>query len=189
MRDRDIRFALREQLELEHASERGNTLILDELGLCQGVSRIDMAVVNGAITGYEIKSPADNLNRLPQQQEIYSKTLDKVIIVAGEAHVEHVFELVPDWWGISVPIVVNDAVVFSTIREATTNQGVDAFSVAQLLWRDEALEELKERGLARGVLSKPRAAVWNRLAESLPLQELKAVVRDKLKSRTNWRVD
>ena len=32
------------------------TLIVEELGLCEGAVRIDVAAINGSIHGYEIKS-------------------------------------------------------------------------------------------------------------------------------------
>ncbi|WP_198541163.1 hypothetical protein [Parafrankia soli] len=57
----------------------------------------------------------------------------------------------------------------------------------QLLWRDEALAELAERGLARGFRSKPRLVLWERLAAEVPLDELKAAVCAQLKGRTDWR--
>jgi hypothetical protein len=186
LRDLDIRTALHRDLRLEHQNDE-DTLILDELGLCQGSSRVDVAVVNGAITGYEIKSPKDTLERLPQQQEIYSRTLDRVIIIAGESHLKHVFNIVPEWWGISVPYLEGDTVSFHMEREAQNNPKVDPYALVQLLWREEALEELRILGMERGVASKPRAYIWERLANAVDIDELANIVRRRLKSRSNWR--
>ena len=49
-----------------HRSEP-NTVFLEELGLCQGDARVDYAVINGAMNGYEIKSDRDKLVRLPHR--------------------------------------------------------------------------------------------------------------------------
>jgi hypothetical protein len=59
-------------------------------------------------------------------------------------------------------------------------------SLAQLLWRDEALDELRQRGQARGLSAKARHYVWERLADVVPLEELRAVVRLRLKARSEW---
>lgn len=188
MRDMDIREALERELRLAHGNDP-DTLILHELGLCQGMSRVDMAVVNGEITGYEIKSPKDTLERLAFQKEVYSKTLDRVIIIAGEAHLDHVREMVPEWWGISVPVQGDDGISILVERPPQSNPSIDPHALVQLLWREEALEELCRLGMERGVLSKPRAVIWARLADAVPVEELAAIVRARIKARKNWRVD
>ncbi len=60
MREIDIRLALRAKLEKLHPGE-SDTLLGQELGLCQGFARVDLAVVNGTVHGYEIKSEQDTL--------------------------------------------------------------------------------------------------------------------------------
>ena len=61
-RDCDIRLALENRLVQQHSNEP-DTLIRHEVGICAGKRRLDMAVVNGEFTGYEIKSDADTLAR------------------------------------------------------------------------------------------------------------------------------
>jgi len=41
-----------------------DTLVVDELGLKHGKCRADIAVINGHLMGYEIKSDDDSLRRL-----------------------------------------------------------------------------------------------------------------------------
>jgi hypothetical protein len=188
MRDMDIRLALRRDLVQEHQDEP-STLIVEELGLCQGDSRVDMAVVNGAINGYEIKSERDTLTRLPMQQEIYNRTLDRITLVASAKHMEAAEKLVPWWWGLQEAIDGPDGVCIQTHRQAVDNPNVDPHSVVQLLWRNETLAVLMNLGLEKGRLSKPRHVLWGALATALPIDELKAVVRAQLKARANWRSD
>lgn len=188
MKDRDIRAQLRLFLMAQHEGD-ANTLLLDELGLCQGESRVDMAVVNGSLNGFEIKSECDTLLRLPLQQNIYDKTLDTITIVTGSSHLAAVLEKVPIWWGVIEAYTSDCSVKLKVIREAQQNQTVDSYSVLQLLWRDEAYEELERRGLHHGLKGKPRRLLWQRLAEDLTPEEVSEVVRRRLKSRTNWRVD
>lgn len=188
-RDIDIRNVLHRELEQEFSRDP-DTLILDELGLCQGEARVDIAVVNGSIHGYEIKSESDNLERLPNQIDIYSKVLDWVTIITAGRHLDGIYELTPEWWGIQQTQQFDENIInLVSVRDPQPNPKVDAYSLAQLLWRDEALQLLKQFGFEKGYLSKGRREIWKRLAESLPIDELRFHVRQVLKSRANWRVD
>ncbi|WP_128815240.1 hypothetical protein [Vibrio sp. 624788] len=53
--DSEIREAFHKK-KLKSQHEDNQTLVIDELGLMHGSNRIDIAVVNGCIHGYEIKS-------------------------------------------------------------------------------------------------------------------------------------
>jgi len=186
MRDFDIRRELEQDLSRLHG---GDGLLVHELGLCSGSARVDMAIVNGCIHGFEIKSEADTLDRLPSQIEIYGKVLDFVTIVAGGSHISKIKEMVPAWWGIRAASSDGSTIALRDIRPPAENPAVDPFAVAQLLWRDEALAILSRGGSARGLRSKPRQALWGALAERLTLKELQQAVRETLMQRSDWRVD
>lgn len=188
-RDVDIRISLHQRLKHEHAENLADTLILDELSLCQGDARIDVAVINGAINGYEIKSESDTLERLPRQSEIYNKVFDTVTVLTASRFIDDLIDLIPDWWGVTKAEMEEDGMVhFFPYREAKKNTSLDPFALAQLLWRDEAIEILKRRDLHKGLLSKSRKILWAALAEKLELHDLQNEVRNKLKTRVKWRV-
>jgi hypothetical protein len=187
VRDVDIRRRLHAEVRRRHAAEIG-TLFLDELGLCQGVARVDFAVINGSLHGYEIKSECDTLDRLPGQRDVYGRALDFVTIVTSAKHAKKIRSSVPQWWGIWTANSSTAGVKLRQVRRPRQNPSVDARAVAELLWRDEALEELEARELARGLRGKPRHELWARLADSMPLPELCAIVRGRLKRRRRWRV-
>lgn len=186
MRDVDIRLQLRLELDRQHRNDPG-TLIVPELGICEGAVRIDMAVVNGLLAGYEIKSASDTLERLPAQAEAYSRVFDQVTIVAAGDHFGALGGMVPDWWGITRALPTPTGVVLEPVRASGTNPDVDPFAVVQLLWRDEALDLLVRLGLARGLKGKPRRLLWSRLARALALDDLRRLVRDQLRTRDSWR--
>ena len=75
------------------------------------------------------------------------------------------------------------------LRSPKQNRNSNPSYLVQLLWRNEALEMLKERGLHKGFMSKPRAILWNRLIECLPFDELKSEIRKRIKIRRYWRSD
>jgi hypothetical protein len=188
MRDIDIRRKLRTDGRL-HFGEP-DTRIVEELGLCQGIARVDIAVVNGSIHGYEIKSDRDTLSRLPGQVDIYSRALDFVTVVTGQSHVDMVKKIVPRWWGIWTAVSDNSEPRLESERNSLRNPAVEPFSLAQLLWREEALEALEGLGLATGMRSKARKELWSRLASELTVRQLGEIVRDRLKRRSAaWRPD
>lgn len=160
-----------------------DTVVLDELGLCQGDVRIDVAAVGDELSGFEIKSPADTLARWPNQRRVYSMVVDRAWLVATEKTLEAA--RAPGWWGIIRIVQTKDQLGLRVIRTAQRNPSPDPYAIACLLWRDEAIDALAALDLARGVRTKPRAAAWRRLADEAPFDHLCASVRAALKVRAN----
>ncbi len=185
MRDQDIRQALHSTMLAGFHSD--GSLVLDELGLCNGATRVDIAVINGQIHGYEIKSDKDTLERLPRQIELYSQVLDTATLVVGMAHLEHALEMLPAWWGVILAESHRGEIILNKVRTGAANQSVDSFVLASFLWKHEALELLHRHGID-GQDNKPRKILWARLAEELDQQSLNQAVRQALKARGNWRV-
>jgi hypothetical protein len=188
MRDRDIRAALWALLDEQHADDP-DTLVLDELGICQGETRADVAVVNGSLAAFEIKSDRDTLARLPGQIEAYQRVFDVVTVIVGGRYVERIMDAIPETWGVIQAVSQTQSVELKFLREPMKNERVDPLSVTQLLWRDEALTLLEERGLARGFRSKPRRLLWQAIVDQLSPEEVSEAVRAQLKAREGWRSD
>jgi hypothetical protein len=187
VRDRDVRQALHRKVLREHHGD-ANTLVLDELGLRHGTCRVDIAVVNGYLHGYEIKSDADTLERLPSQVEIYGSVLDYATLVVGERHLAKAKPLVPEWWGIKVVTAgPRGGITFSNEQRFQTNPSIDPLALAELLWRPEAVKTLHERKAPSQLLKKPRGVLYRYLADTVPLSELRGIIRQQLKARERWR--
>jgi hypothetical protein len=187
--DIEIRKALKENLAAAFLADP-HTLILEELGLRHGATRVDMVVVNGCLHGFEIKSDRDSLRRLPRQVKMYSEILDYVTLVVGQRHADKATPTTPNWWGIQVADRDQDGKVrLQEVRQPSENPDQNKLAIAKLLWRDEAISFLEEVGAADGIRSKPRRVVYARLAEVVPIDALRFRVRHQLKSRTNWRSD
>lgn len=187
MRDIDVRRALHKKVLREHRDEP-DTLVLDELGLCNGDARVDVAVINGEIRGYEIKSEKDTLVRLPHQVEVYNSTLDRVVLVVFEGHLEKALPVIPTWWGVkTVRSGPRGAIHFEEIRRPLPNPAIDIRSLVTLLWKDEVLSELERMGQIRGLRNKPKRALYDRLADALSVDEIRCLVRRRLKERERWR--
>jgi hypothetical protein len=186
--DKLIRTALKEELHEVHKEDPG-ALIIEEMGVTHGAARVDMAVVNGMIHGYELKSDLDTLRRLPEQMKAYNSVFDQVTLVVGKQHIYEAINAVPEWWGITIAKITssNGFVSFCTIREAEENPDKDSVAIAGLLWRDEALHLLDEAGCAEGIRSKSRQVLYERLAVVFDQPTLQTKVRECLSARTMWR--
>lgn len=189
MNDAQLRAAVRDRL-IRRYGGRPDTLLVEELGLRHGTSRVDLALVNGRLEGFELKSDRDRLTRLAWQADVYGGVLDRVTLIAGQRHLAHALDLVPAWWGVvSASRSAGDALRLVLVRPPQDNPGVDPLALAKLLWREEALQALHRRGAADGVRSARRSTLYERLATLLTLVELKELVRSTLRSRTAWRSD
>lgn len=188
MRDRDIRTALRQRLMRNHENDVEKALIVDELPVCLQSVRADLAVVNGRFSGYEIKSDRDTLRRLERQQNAYSKVFDFATVVAASKHVDVLRTMIPDWWGITEVTEHGGTINFAPLQSPRQNPNVCPLSMAQFLWRSEALDVLRERGLERGLSRKPRRELWEMIAEIVPINELRDMVSVTLRARPHWPV-
>jgi hypothetical protein len=187
VRDRDVREALHRKVLKEHHGD-ADTLVLDELGLRHGACRVDIAVVNGFLHGYEIKSDADTLDRLPSQISTYGLVLDRATLVVGERHLEKAKPLVPDWWGIKVATAgPRGGIRFDTAQAFAQNPAIDPLALAELLWRPEVIDILAGCGAPPKTLRQPRGALYKHLVDLMPLSELRVTVRRRLKDRARWR--
>lgn len=185
--DAAIRPFLRDRLLRECESDP-ETVLVEELGLCRGKVRIDLALVNGTMHGFEIKSDRDSLRRLPVQVDLYSQVLDRATLVVGERFAPRATSVVPSWWGIMRVSVVGRRLRFATLRRARLNPQRNARVLAELLWSDDALAILQERGEAQGLRGKPRHVLWDRLCDCLTVGEIAEAVRSRLKARRGSQV-
>lgn len=187
VKDRNVRSALHAKVLRDHHGD-ADTLVLDELGLRHGTCRVDIAVVNGNLHGFEIKSDADTLERLPSQISVYSEVLDFVTLVVGSRHAEKAIAIVPEWWGVKVATAgPRGAVSFDTTRRTRMNPAINPVALAELLWRPEAVEVMREIDAPKAIFRQPRRAMYEYIARSIDLDRLRDVVRRRLKARETWR--
>lgn len=185
LKDSDIRKPLIAMLK--EKNKGSNYRIIPEMAICDGLSRADIVVANDILCGYEIKSDADTLERLPIQKECYGKTFDKVFIVVGEKFESSIADAVPDWWGIFLARQCkNGKVRFTQKRCARRNTDVTAASLLELLWREEVDALLKQHGI-KGLSGKNRRILRKMVIENVSFTEIRDYTRETLKHRTGWR--
>jgi hypothetical protein len=180
-----IADAVEGRLRADHMGEV--TLFRRELGICVGAGRVDVAAVNGSLTGCEVKSARDGLGRLAGQVELYGRVVDFAVLAVERSRPQLVMQRLPSWWGVWHVTRADDGeVTLEVLREATRNPDVQSLAVAQLLWRDEAFDVLRGYGLHRGLSSASRWRLWEIIARELPLDEVREVARLRLKARQEW---
>jgi hypothetical protein len=185
MHDSDVRAAVLQMLDKRY-SDDAHTRVVEEMGVWSGSARIDIAVINGELCGWELKSDSDTLQRLPQQAELYGRVFDRLTLVVGSKHCTKATALLPDWWNVLVAFEKRGCLGLEPVQLGGMNPGREPYFVAQLLWRDEAIAALETFGLARGWRSKTAKLIHERLAVAVPLPELSAYVRAALKRRPGW---
>lgn len=189
MREAEVREAIEVRVQSDLANR--DARLIPELGLCQAQARIDLAVVDTRLTGWEIKTAHDTLARLPSQAEVYSRIFDRMWLVAHVRHIERASEFLPAWWGMIEVEERSQSCHLTEVRRPRINPCVDLASLVRLLWRDEALDELTSLGLSSGYRRAPRRQLWKALVDASPVAispaQLQARVRDRLRSRQGWR--
>lgn len=184
MRESDVRQVVKTRLWCEHYDDP-TTKIVDEMGIWSSSVRIDIAVINGQLAGYELKSARDNLDRLPRQVSFYNDVFDSMTLVVAENHLAKAVHLIPSWWGIIVASSRAGSIVTLTDeRPANKNEGVKPIQLARLLWKDECLKILGRHNLLKGFRSQPLPLLHERIAEQIDLDTLANEVRTSLKLRT-----
>ena len=185
--DADIRRALHAK-RLQRIKAQPDTLVIDELGLAHAKSRIDVAVINGCIHGYEIKSCKDTLDRLETQIAVYRQTLQKLTIVTSPRHVEGVMTQAPEWCGvIAADQGPKGGISFHVLRNAVRNPEIDPVMMAHLLWRVEVIELLGRAGYAAKDLRRPRRYLYEMLCATMTVYEITAAIRTFMVQRQAWR--
>lgn len=186
MNGNQIRDEIRAKLPRLLGKKNG-VRVVNELEICSGKSRADMAIISDRFIGIEIKGPKDRLDRLPGQIEHYSKCFDEVILVVDESLAADASDIIPEWWGIVQLSNRDGRNGFKLMRRPTQNQFVDVEKVLALLWRSE-IEMLFSLEIGS---PPPSHASKRRLREILldnqPHLALKHAGIDILRKRDDWR--
>jgi hypothetical protein len=170
-----------------HSGERC-CAIVEELAICDSEARVDVAVINGAMHAYEIKSDRDTLKRLPAQQEQYAKCFDTVTAVVGSKHMTGIESAIPSWWGIIEAVDAGNCAKLHQRREPQINEQLDLRALIKFLWKAELIALLSSGDEHAKSLSKhSRTHLREQAVLAFSAQELSRQVREQIKARGNWR--
>lgn len=179
-RDVDIRKVLMATLEAKY-NDKQHDLIVEEFG-CKS-ARVDVAVINGSLHAFEIKSDSDSLDRLPSQIDAYQGVFEYVTLVCGRRLLDRARITIPKWWGLQRAEFKSGLLALQELKAPKPNPNQNPYALAKMLWKTEALAVLRKHG-HRSVTSKFTAdEVWNEVASCIPIADLTNEVRLAIKAR------
>jgi len=186
LNDSGVRNLLIEELQAIYGNDH-DTRIINELGINYGASRVDIAVVNGIIHGYEIKSDFDTLDRLPRQMNYYNNLFQRMTIVTSRKYYQQICELVPKWWGIKT--ISYDGSRLIEKRKGRKQKTQDKDSLLSLLWKKEMEAFIDVLGYPKKMKKLKKHQLLEMYSREADVNTIQAHVYESLKTRENWRPD
>lgn len=183
LKDVDIRVHFQKWLEAQHPEP--DTRILHEMKVKAPSARIDIALINGSISGYEIKSDVDTLARLERQAKAFGYVFDNICLVVTDRFAKVAEGSVPDWWGIIHCRPTEERLEFCYLRTPGRNTSAEIGAQIAALSRAECLEILLRTNLADGVRGATKPVIRQALQDRLAPAMLKTEVREALKRRAD----
>ncbi|CAG0947921.1 hypothetical protein ANRL1_04713 [Anaerolineae bacterium] len=182
MNEQRIRKAII-QLFDTRANSSSLTAAFEEMRICGGRAIADLAVANGKLEGFEIKSDADSLRRLPLQQKFYQRVFERMVLVTTLKHLHHARKQLPSNWGLWLATQAKGKIRIRKIRSALPNFRLKSLDVLALLRRSEALEVAMKCGIpSANQLSKRK--LLEKIRGELCAADVVTAVRNCLKSRS-----
>lgn len=123
-----------------------DSVVYPEMPLQRRVGRADVGLVNGSLSGYEIKSERDTLSRLPRQIPIYESIFDYTTLVVAAKHLKRSRTLLPPKWGLAVVDKSEDVNILRRVRKPKRNRQFSNADRVRLLWKVEIARLLREAG-------------------------------------------
>lgn len=126
-----------------------------------GKCKADVAIFNGTATVYEIKSERDSLSRLERQIASYRDVFAKVYVIAGENHVDAVFNAVPSDVGV---MKLSSRLTISRLRDALDQpERTNPATIFDSIRLNEAVKILESNGV--DLPSVPNTQLYSALRE------------------------
>lgn len=178
LNDADIRDKLSVWLAREFAHD-DSTVVYHEFVVPRPSARADVAVVNGKLSGFEIKSDLDTLARLPQQIPSYNAVFEHVTLVTTATHLQKALARIPAWWGV---LLARPLKPLKLLRPARANKNLDVQRAMYLLSCAE-LQDISRRTNCTGISKARKADLITKLCQENSKDGLMRDIRDSLKSR------
>ncbi|WP_122510205.1 sce7726 family protein [Pseudomonas viridiflava] len=161
-----------------------DAVIINEMVVSNWARRADIAVANGRLYGFEIKSEFDSLKRLPGQIESFQRHFDKVTVVAASKFIPDIVSAYPSEVGILEVCIKGSGFELRQVRPGRISEVRDSMSIASLMTKVEIERLLKvenvsfESGLTRKELVRNLSSVSVRRLKSYALDALKKRYRE-----------
>lgn len=178
LRDRDIRGPLQQWLRTLHKADP-STRFIHELEIPRPSARVDLAMINGRLAGFEIKSDADRLERLLRQAASFSQVFERMTIVVTPRNLSRVEKPIPRWW----EIVVCEGNTFHVCRRGRLNRNVDLTKLLYILTKVELIRICNLMNESSVKDCRKKGEIISELVKNGRKNLLKSSIREVLKNR------
>ncbi|AKF46323.1 sce7726 family protein [Pseudomonas fragariae (ex Marin et al. 2024)] len=124
-----------------------DAVIINEMVVANWSRRADIAVANGRLYGFEIKSHFDTLKRLPGQVESFQAHFDKVVVVAATKFIASIQRDYPSEIGILEVYEVSGRAKIRQVRPGRICEVKDVSKLTSLITKSELEKFLKQSGI------------------------------------------
>lgn len=149
-----------------------------------GKCKVDLVILNGTGTAYEIKSDRDSLTRLSNQLLNYRKVFSKVYVIAGKSHVQEILDSTSQSVGV---LRLSRWNRINTVREAVEDyDALCSDTIFDSLQVEEARQLLRNLGvLVPEVPNMHLRSVMRELFTNLPTKRVHEEMVSVLKEKRN----
>lgn len=175
LRETEIKAAL-----IDRLVDRGmlqDAVLINEMVVANWSRRVDLAVANGNLHAYEIKSDLDSLKRLDGQLDAYLARFDKTTVVCAPRFTIEVLKRTPSFVEVLEVDVVNEEISFKVARRGALRPIRDKAVLVGFLLKSELASLLKNQALAQS------RKVLEESARAFPVAVLRRYVLECLKRR------
>jgi hypothetical protein len=177
--EREIKVAVIDYLNRKNALQDG--VVINEFPVANWSRRADLAVANGKLQAFEIKSDYDSLRRLDGQIALFATRFDKVVVVTTSRFLSAAVERLPPYVEIWEAFRDNGSIDLRIARRGQTREIKNRHILASYLQKPELVSLLRSSGIeANAALSRDEMEA---LLVGVPLVRLRSFVLDRLKQR------
>lgn len=158
-----------------------DAVLINEMVIANWSRRVDLAVANGHLHAFEIKSDLDTLRRLTGQVATYLDRFDKVTVVTTSKFVKIVRDQTDDRVEVWEAAETRGIITLKVVRRGRSRDVVNTRMLCSYLLKPELVTLLMAHGYYE-TTSTPRETLLS-LAESLPIRALRKFTLEALKMR------
>ena len=182
-REGAIRTALATWLAVKHATD-ASTVLIHELDIPRPSGRVDVALINGLLAGYEIKSEVDSFARLQMQQASFSSVFERMTLVVTGCHTRAAPSAVPPWWEILEARGSN----FKVIRRGRANPNLNLENLLYVLNKSELLRVEDKLKFELTSAKRKKSEIIDSILSVRQVRRTLSLSRETLKRRASGRL-
>ncbi|VVA47758.1 hypothetical protein SERVES_01475 [Serratia ficaria] len=179
LREQDVKIAFIDWLYKKGLLD--DATIINEMVVANWSRRADLAVANGHLQAFEIKSDFDSLKRLDGQLEIFTSRFEKVTVVCAPRFTYEVKKKVTPEVGVIEYFHDSKGIQFKIVQRGRTSPIANKKIYISFLLKKELQSLLVENNIK--FFSESGRSVLEKIAENISLSKIRLFVLSAIKKR------